>query len=98
MTLSLRISCWQIPAMLTFLWYVVRSGLMLELSPSDKITKPLYVQIYLCDFGLSKFATPREVMSIARGTLAYMAPEILLMEGYTKAVDVWGVGVLAYIL
>jgi len=55
-------------------------------------------RVYLTDFGLSRFATPEEKMLITCGTLCYIAPEVLLMRGYTKAVDLWGVGVIMYLL
>jgi len=32
------------------------------------------------------------------GNFHYLAPEILLQQPYGKAVDVWSIGVIAYIL
>eukprot|EP00456_Euglypha_rotunda_P008085 TRINITY_DN11536_c0_g3_i4.p1 TRINITY_DN11536_c0_g3~~TRINITY_DN11536_c0_g3_i4.p1 ORF type:complete len:204 (+),score=29.68 TRINITY_DN11536_c0_g3_i4:268-879(+) len=55
-------------------------------------------KVLLTDFGLSRFATPEEKMLITCGTLCYIAPEVLLCRGYTKAVDLWGVGVIMYLL
>eukprot|EP00475_Leptophrys_vorax_P037543 TRINITY_DN6486_c0_g1_i7.p1 TRINITY_DN6486_c0_g1~~TRINITY_DN6486_c0_g1_i7.p1 ORF type:complete len:765 (+),score=168.23 TRINITY_DN6486_c0_g1_i7:343-2295(+) len=55
-------------------------------------------KIVLSDFGLSKFATPQEIMKTACGTLSYVAPEVLRLAGYTKAVDYWSVGVIMYLL
>ena len=42
--------------------------------------------IVITDFGLSKFAAPHEAMKAACGTLSYVAPEVLRMEGYGKEV------------
>jgi len=54
--------------------------------------------IILSDFGLSRFASPTELMNMPCGTLAYVAPEVLTMQGYTQAVDLWSVGIIAYLL
>lgn len=54
--------------------------------------------IVITDFGLSKFATPSEMMQLACGTLAYVAPEVLRMQGYGKEVDLWSVGVVMYFI
>jgi serine/threonine protein kinase len=55
-------------------------------------------EIQIADFGLSKFAAPEEVMSLPCGTLAYVAPEVLQMQGYGREVDLWSVGVIAFVL
>ena len=57
-------------------------------------------QVKLTDFGLSAMIDMQsEVMRTACGTPAYVAPEILASRtGYDKAVDVWSMGVIIYIL
>lgn len=52
----------------------------------------------IADFGLSKFASPSEVMKIACGTLCYVAPEVLKLTGYGFSVDIWSLGVIMYLL
>jgi len=42
----------------------------------------------IADFGLSKFASPHEVMNLPCGTITYVAPEVLRLQGYGKLVDV----------
>ena len=58
--------------------------------------------IKITDFGLSKiFADDlagEVVMKTACGTPGYVAPEVLAQKPYGKAVDVWSIGVISYIL
>ncbi|UMM31266.1 hypothetical protein L5515_012818 [Caenorhabditis briggsae] len=51
----------------------------------------------ISDFGLSK-TEDSGVMATACGTPGYVAPEVLQQKPYGKAVDVWSIGVIAYIL
>jgi len=53
-------------------------------------------QIKISDFGLSKITIPGEIMFDACGTPAYVAPEVLQKNGYTKEVDIWATGVILY--
>ncbi|EGG12245.1 uncharacterized protein MELLADRAFT_46668 [Melampsora larici-populina 98AG31] len=53
--------------------------------------------VALCDFGLSKMDMKAD--STTRtfcGTTEYIAPEILMENGYTRAVDFWALGVLIF--
>jgi len=54
--------------------------------------------IKIADFGLSKIMESQAVLQTACGTPGYVAPEILLGEGYNEEVDVWSIGVILYIL
>ncbi|XP_012286555.1 cGMP-dependent protein kinase, isozyme 1 isoform X2 [Orussus abietinus] len=49
----------------------------------------------LTDFGFSKRIGPYKTWTFI-GTPEYMAPEIVLNEGYDRAVDYWSLGVLVY--
>ena len=50
--------------------------------------------IRILDFGLSKILGPYEKCDEPYGTLAYCAPEIIVDEPYSKAVDLWSIGIM----
>lgn len=52
----------------------------------------------ICDFGISLKLKENEIVYEHIGTPAYLAPEIVLGEGYSEFnVDIWSLGVTAYI-
>ncbi len=55
-------------------------------------------EIKVADFGLSKFVQAGELLHTACGTPGYVAPEVLMLQGYGKSVDLWSIGVIIYIL
>ena len=55
-------------------------------------------QIKVADFGLSKIVMPNEIMMESCGTPAYVAPEVLIKQGYKCQVDMWSAGVVFYTL
>ncbi|KAI9105895.1 calmodulin-dependent protein kinase [Phlyctochytrium arcticum] len=56
-------------------------------------------EVKLADFGLSTIITDnQDFLQTTCGTLTYMAPEILRRDSYTKAVDLWSLGIITYIL
>jgi len=55
--------------------------------------------IKITDFGLAKYRSGKDMaMTTACGTPGYVAPEVLKNEPYDKAVDMWSLGVILYIL
>ena len=54
--------------------------------------------IKLADFGLSKLVGPNDSLRVPCGTLGYVAPEVLMQHPYGKPVDLWSVGVVAYLM
>ncbi|KAG5188797.1 kinase-like domain-containing protein [Tribonema minus] len=52
----------------------------------------------LADFGLAQLLNDNALMTAACGTPGYVAPEILEGRPYGKEVDMWGLGVISYIL
>ena len=54
--------------------------------------------IRLLDFGLSKIIGPNEKCLEPFGTLSFVAPEVLKGKPYDKTVDLWSIGIIAYLL
>lgn len=54
--------------------------------------------IKLADFGLSKLVGPDDLLRVPCGTLAYVAPEVLMGNPYGKSVDMWSIGVVCYLM
>jgi len=52
--------------------------------------------VKITDFGLSKLCTPTELTFDCCGTPAYVAPEVLIKNGYRSQVDTWACGVILY--
>jgi calcium/calmodulin-dependent protein kinase I len=65
---------------------------LLYQSPEDT------AQIKIADFGLAKLVKGNSLMQTACGTPGYVAPEILEGKPYGAEVDLWSLGVIAYIL
>ena len=59
--------------------------------------------IKIVDLGLSRFVDERKLMRTICGTHKYLAPEMVQtdcgqLQGYDKAIDMWGVGLLTFIM
>lgn len=56
--------------------------------------------LLICDFGLSKIVDSDNLrlLTTTVGTPSYMAPEIFTKQGHGRPVDVWALGVIAYLL
>jgi serum/glucocorticoid-regulated kinase 2 len=67
-----------------------------DLKP-ENILMDKYGHVKLIDFGLSKLKMRGNNMTYSVvGTIEYMAPEILVGGGYTKACDWWSLGIVLY--
>lgn len=55
-------------------------------------------EIKLIDFGLAKFVQREAVASSFLGTKGYLAPEMLQRNSYDKAIDMWALGVIVFVL
>jgi len=54
--------------------------------------------VKIADFGLSKIQSDEDRLHTSCGTPGYVAPEVLLSETYNESVDMWGIGIITYIL
>eukprot|EP01054_Gregarina_sp_Poly1_P000213 Gregarina_sp_Poly_1__212@NODE_104_length_14336_cov_169_911977_g91_i0_p2_GENE_NODE_104_length_14336_cov_169_911977_g91_i0NODE_104_length_14336_cov_169_911977_g91_i0_p2_ORF_typecomplete_len1399_score245_74Pkinase/PF00069_25/1_2e72Pkinase_Tyr/PF07714_17/1_8e44PH/PF00169_29/9_9e18Kinaselike/PF14531_6/2_9e16Kdo/PF06293_14/5_5e11EFhand_1/PF00036_32/0_84EFhand_1/PF00036_32/1_1e05EFhand_7/PF13499_6/4_7e08EFhand_7/PF13499_6/3_9e03Pkinase_fungal/PF17667_1/6_6e03Pkinase_fungal/PF17667_1/7_4e08EFhand_6/PF13 len=54
--------------------------------------------VKIADFGLSCLCGPTEKLFQPCGTLVYVAPEVLTLQGYSHPVDLWSLGVIVYLL
>lgn len=55
-------------------------------------------QVKIIDFGLSKIVNDTTPASSFLGTRGYLAPEMLQRHSYDKAVDIWALGVIVFVL
>lgn len=69
-----------------------------DLKPENILVGDDLDSVKIADFGLSKMVLPKEKMDSACGTLSYVAPEVLTMQGYGKEADLWSVGVIMFLL
>jgi len=69
-----------------------------DLKPENILCGHKIGDIKIADFGLSKVILPDEIMDMPCGTLSYVAPEVLILNGYGKEADMWSVGTIMYLL
>jgi len=55
-------------------------------------------ELIMIDFGLSKHFVKGELQHELVGTPYTVAPEVILGEGYDEKCDLWGIGVITYLL
>jgi serine/threonine protein kinase len=55
-------------------------------------------RVVLSDFGYGCLVGPNKTRTKFLGTVSYIAPEMLLKQPYTGAVDIWALGVVMFML
>lgn len=55
-------------------------------------------QVKIGDFGLSKILSADSLLKTRCGSPHYLAPEVLTCPSYDSKVDIWSVGVIAYVM
>ncbi|KAK3560856.1 hypothetical protein QTP86_022602 [Hemibagrus guttatus] len=56
-----------------------------------------FPQVKLCDFGFARIIGEKSFRRSVVGTPAYLAPEVLMNQGYNRSLDMWSVGVIMYV-
>jgi len=69
-----------------------------DIKPENILVGDNLDDLKIADFGLSKMLLPKERMDTACGTLSYVAPEVLTMQGYGQEADIWSVGVIMFLI
>jgi len=72
-----------------------------DLKPENLLltSKDKNAEVKLIDFGLAKIVVdPSGAASSFLGTKGYLAPEMLQRNGYDKAVDMWALGIIVFVL
>lgn len=88
--------------LLKTLVYLHKAGIVhRDLKPENVLLSSKNVDeadIKIADFGLSCLCGPTEKLYQPCGTLVYVAPEVLTLQGYNHQVDLWSLGVMVYLL
>ncbi|EMD41542.1 hypothetical protein CERSUDRAFT_110099 [Gelatoporia subvermispora B] len=72
-----------------------------DLKPENILyrTKDADSDIVIVDFGIAKHLdSPDEQLTSLAGSFGYVAPEVLNKSGHGKAVDIWSIGIITYVL
>ena len=69
-----------------------------DIKPENILCGDKVHDVSIADFGLSKLVHPNELMTMPCGTLTYVAPEVLSMQGYHMEADMWSIGVIMYLV
>lgn len=57
-----------------------------------------YEEIKLIDYGMTRILDPDKPETAACGTAEFVAPEVLQLKPISVAADMWGIGVITYVL
>lgn len=57
-----------------------------------------YPKIKIADFGLSEIAEKDALLDRYCGSIHYISPEVLTRTPYSFEIDIWGIGVVGYVL
>ncbi|KAF9278802.1 hypothetical protein BGZ68_008340 [Mortierella alpina] len=66
-----------------------------DLKP-DNVLLDEHGHAHLTDFNIAVYFNPSKPLSSIAGSMAYMAPEVLMRKGYLESVDWWSLGVVMF--
>jgi len=72
-----------------------------DLKPENILCESKDLDVFdvkITDFGFASYFDPKEGLKEVLGSPLYMAPEIIDGQSYNSKVDIWSIGVIAYIL
>lgn len=69
-----------------------------DLKPSNCLMGENETTVKISDFGFAVLAGSAQCLKAYCGTVAFMAPEILLDKNYGKPVDMWALGIMTYMM
>eukprot|EP00796_Vickermania_ingenoplastis_P011245 gene11245-7813_t len=69
-----------------------------DLKPSNCLLSEEDLVVKISDFGFAVLAGSDQCLTTYCGTVAFMAPEILLDKNYGKPVDMWALGIMTYMM
>ena len=77
--------------------YIHKQGIIHRDIKLDNILLDESFHCKICDFGVSRYMKPHELVNEQCGTPAYLAPEIVLEKGYKGfGADIWSLGILLF--
>lgn len=94
-------ACSIMHSLATALYYLHSYGIVhrdLKLDNIMMVDETEESNVKIVDFGLSKIVGPNEMCKDRFGTLGYVAPEVIQGKTYDKSVDIFSLGVIAYIM
>jgi serine/threonine kinase 32 len=80
---------------LTLIFFFLPHAYYRDIKP-DNILLDEKGHAHLTDFNIAVHYSDKKPLTAVAGSMAYMAPEVLLKKGYFSSVDWWSLGVVLF--